>query len=387
MLILYSAQIMPFHSPSSPLHHPTGPGRTGIHLHQRNLVSANRLPGQNALVPPWGHAMDQVSRREDEKKEDRRGKKEILHCPKYVCMTARVSITFIVPVIFSLFLPLFPCFFLFSKHNFSMTLLLVNFRYYHLFLAKNSTAAAGNLFVEAQELETALTAIFTALNHDPVEFPANVDASKVLGSAVDPLPMLVPAASTPSANEVPYFFHVPKAAGTSIERILSTKRKMKTLPSGDLEDLRYWQFLSISYLLCYLSFIPFIHPLLHSLSYLFILLFLKQKVCGAVAGPQAQHHCLRENPLVQCGLRLFRPCARLSQSVHRSARAHRPHCVPVLVQERLDLGEVVRPQVPQPIDGALPEGRRKRLAHLYLSFGRGAARRAGRFRPFLGSGC
>jgi hypothetical protein len=51
--------------------------------------------------------------------------------------------------------------------------------------------------------------------------------------------MLVAAASSPSATEVPYFFHVPKAAGTSIERILATKRKMKTLPSGDLEDLRW----------------------------------------------------------------------------------------------------------------------------------------------------
>ena len=118
-----------------------------------------------------------------------------------------------------------------------------------MFLAKNSTAAAGNLFVEAQELESALTAIFTALSHEPVEFPSNVDASKVLGSAADPLPMLVPAASTPSANEVPYFFHVPKAAGTSIERILSTKRKMKTLPSGDLEDLRYEA--SCFFLYCY----------------------------------------------------------------------------------------------------------------------------------------
>lgn len=103
--------------------------------------------------------------------------------------------------------------------------------------------------MEAQELESALTAIFTALSHEPVEFPSNVDASKVLGSAADPLPMLVPAASTPSANEVPYFFHVPKAAGTSIERILSTKRKMKTLPSGDLEDLRYEA--SCFFLYCY----------------------------------------------------------------------------------------------------------------------------------------
>jgi hypothetical protein len=150
-------------------------------------------------------------------------------------------------------------------------------RYYHLFLAKNSTAAAGHLFVDASELEAALSAIFATLNHEPVAFPTNVDATRVYGtvvggtavvrwlfqkkyvecgtshhntgkvlsrrdttgSATDPLPMLVAASSSPSATEVPYFFHVPKAAGTSIERILATKRKMKTLPSGDLEDLRW----------------------------------------------------------------------------------------------------------------------------------------------------
>jgi len=112
-------------------------------------------------------------------------------------------------------------------------------RYYHLLLAKNSTEAPGHLWVEPDELAAALRGIFQGQRHQFVPFPPSVDATSILGSTTDPLPMLVPAVSLPSADEVPYFFHVPKAAGTSIERILSTKRKMKTLPAGDLEDLTY----------------------------------------------------------------------------------------------------------------------------------------------------
>jgi len=113
-------------------------------------------------------------------------------------------------------------------------------RYHHLFLARNSTAQpAGSLFVEASELEAALTTVFLNQLKPLAAFPwKEVNAS--MGNSEDPLPMLVSndvAVATESV--VPYFFHMPKAAGTSIERILSTKRKMKTLPAGDVEDLLY----------------------------------------------------------------------------------------------------------------------------------------------------
>jgi hypothetical protein len=75
--------------------------------------------------------------------------------------------------------------------------------------------------------------------HEAVLFPPSVDATSVLGSAEDPLPMLVPSTSLPHNADVPFFFHEPKAAGTTIETILVVKNKWKTLPAGDLEDLAY----------------------------------------------------------------------------------------------------------------------------------------------------
>ena len=62
--------------------------------------------------------------------------------------------------------------------------------------------------MEAGELEGALRSILAGWAHEAVPFPAGVDSAAVLGSAADPLPMLVPAASRPSPGEVPYFFHV-----------------------------------------------------------------------------------------------------------------------------------------------------------------------------------
>jgi hypothetical protein len=55
------------------------------------------------------------------------------------------------------------------------------------------------------------------------------------------MPMLVPARSPPGL--LPFvkalFFHVPKAAGTTVERVLAQKLNLFTLPAGDSADLRY----------------------------------------------------------------------------------------------------------------------------------------------------
>jgi len=73
---------------------------------------------------------------------------------------------------------------------------------------------------------------------DTIPFPPAVDARLVFGNDFDPLPMLVNASSAPLLGEVHYFFHVPKAAGTSLVSILRA-HNMITLPAGDLEDLAY----------------------------------------------------------------------------------------------------------------------------------------------------
>lgn len=109
-------------------------------------------------------------------------------------------------------------------------------KYYHIFLARNSTNQ--QIFVEKPELDATLDKVFVK-PHIAVKFPSTVDATQVLGNARDPLPMLIDAHSQATRDMLPYFFHVPKAAGTTIERILATKRQMKTLPSGDLEDLTF----------------------------------------------------------------------------------------------------------------------------------------------------
>jgi hypothetical protein len=51
--------------------------------------------------------------------------------------------------------------------------------------------------------------------------------------------VLVNSSAPPQEGHICYFFHVPKAAGTTVERIFVRTRKMKTLPGGDKDDLAY----------------------------------------------------------------------------------------------------------------------------------------------------
>lgn len=53
------------------------------------------------------------------------------------------------------------------------------------------------------------------------------------------LPMLVNSYAAPDPSHIPFFFHVPKAAGSTVEVILDATRHLKTLPAGDTEDLAY----------------------------------------------------------------------------------------------------------------------------------------------------
>jgi len=55
------------------------------------------------------------------------------------------------------------------------------------------------------------------------------------------LPMLVPARASPGLlpSVKTFFFHVPKAAGTTVERTLAQKLSLFTLPAGDASDLGY----------------------------------------------------------------------------------------------------------------------------------------------------
>jgi len=55
------------------------------------------------------------------------------------------------------------------------------------------------------------------------------------------LPMLVPARASPGLlpSVKTFFFHVPKAAGTTVERTLAQKLSLFTLPAGDATDLGY----------------------------------------------------------------------------------------------------------------------------------------------------
>lgn len=71
-----------------------------------------------------------------------------------------------------------------------------------------------------------------------VKFPRTIDATAVLGVGSDPLPMLVDMSSA-RQDVIPFFFHVPKAAGSSLERILANKVGIRTLPAGDMEDLGF----------------------------------------------------------------------------------------------------------------------------------------------------
>jgi len=67
-------------------------------------------------------------------------------------------------------------------------------------------------------------------------FPKSVDTSKVFGWGNDPLPMLADAASPPRLGEIYYFFHVPKAAGTSLVAILRL-HNMITAATSRIDDL------------------------------------------------------------------------------------------------------------------------------------------------------
>jgi len=76
----------------------------------------------------------------------------------------------------------------------------------------------------------------------PAGGPAGGTAG-VGGGGADPLPMLLPAhapTAAPSTRVVvvyPLFFHVPKAAGTSVEVELEARLGKIALPAGDLADL------------------------------------------------------------------------------------------------------------------------------------------------------
>jgi len=69
-------------------------------------------------------------------------------------------------------------------------------------------------------------------------------AIKLDGEETDPLSMIIPVRKWNDKDIlakpfVPYLFHVPKAAGSTLERVLDAEKGMRTLPSGDAEDLEY----------------------------------------------------------------------------------------------------------------------------------------------------
>jgi len=109
--------------------------------------------------------------------------------------------------------------------------------------AARGRSAAGAQAEAGSSAAAAATADVETLKQEygdaTLTFPSAVQP--VLGTYDDPLPMLVNLKDFARGTErvYPFFFHVPKAAGTTVEKILVSKYGLKSLPTGDIDDLNY----------------------------------------------------------------------------------------------------------------------------------------------------